>query len=142
MPRQSLEVQKESEKRKLNRLASKSDVEHMSYRAAAIGEHLTSRGYLEYIDQRLGFSRGTIYDLCLAAIKSKTKSKLGVKVTYRGETERQIRTTTRHYVQVRKAIFLIEFKMTKAGKQIDRVVQVHLEIQRIPPILRLDTAET
>jgi len=52
MPRQSLEVQKESEKRKLNRLASKSDVEHMSYRAAAIGEHLTSRGYLEYIDRR------------------------------------------------------------------------------------------
>ncbi len=60
----------------------------MSYRAAAIGEHLTSRGYLEYIDQRLGFSRGTIYDLCLAAIKSKTKSKSGVKVTYRGETDR------------------------------------------------------
>ena len=77
MPRQSLEVQKESEKRKLNRLASKSDVEHMSYRAAAIGEHLTSRGYLEYIDQRLGFSRGTIYDLCQAAIKSKTKIQVG-----------------------------------------------------------------
>src|SRR5437879_2579355 len=115
-------------KGRLNRLASKSDVEHTSYRAAAIGEHLTSRGYLEYIDQRLGFSRGTIYDLCLAAIKSKTKSKSGVKVTYRGETERQIRMTTRHYVQVRKAVFLIEFKMTKAGRQIDRVVQVHLEI--------------
>ena len=109
-------------------MASKSDVGYMSYRSAAIGGHLTSRGYLEYIDQRLGFSRGTIYDLCLAAIKSKTKSKSGVKVTYRGETERQIRMTPRHSVQVRKAIFLIEFKMTKAGKQVDRVVQVHLEI--------------
>jgi hypothetical protein len=103
-------------------------VEYMSYRFAAEGEHLTSEGYLEYIDQRLGFSRGTIYDLCLAAMKSKTESKPGVKVTYRGETERQIRMAPRHSVQVRKAIFLIEFKMTKAGKQIDRVVQVHLEI--------------
>ena len=99
----------------------------MSYRSAATGGHLTSKGYLEYIDQRLGFSRGTIYDLCLAAIKSKTESKSGVKVTYRGETERQIRMTHR-FVQVRKAIFLIEFKMTRAGKQMDRVVQVHLEV--------------
>ena len=97
----------------------------MSYRFAAEGEHLTSEGYLEYIDHRLGFSRGTIYDLCLAAMKSKTESKPGVKVTYRGETERM---TPRHPVQVRKAVFLIEFKMTKEGKQIDRVVQVHLEI--------------
>jgi len=97
----------------------------MSYRSAATGGHLTSKGYLEYIDQRLGFSRGTIYGLCLAAIKSKTESKSEVKVTYRGETERM---TPRHPVQVRKAVFLIEFKMTKEGKQIDRVVQVHLEI--------------
>jgi hypothetical protein len=100
----------------------------MSYRSGTRGEHFTSRGYLEYIDQRVGFSRGTIYDLCLAAMKSKTKSKSGVRVTYRGVTERQIRKTPRHSVQVRKAIFLIEFKMTKAGKQVDRVVQVHLEI--------------
>ncbi len=100
----------------------------MSYRSGTRGEHLTSRGYLEYIDQRLGFSRGTIYDLCLAAMKSKTESKSGVKVTYRGETERQTRTAPHHSVQVRKAIFLIEFKMTKAGKQVDRVVQVHLEV--------------
>ncbi len=99
----------------------------MSYRSGTRGEHLTSKGYLEYIDQKLGFSRGTIYDLCLAAVKSKTKTKPGVKVTYRGETERQIRMTHRS-VPVRKAIFLIEFKMTKAGKQMDRVVQVHLEI--------------
>ena len=103
-------------------------VEYMSYRSGTRGEHLTSKGYLEYLDQKLGFSRGTIYDLCLAAAKSKTKSKSGVKVTYRGETERQIIMTPRHSVRVRKAIFLIEFKMTKAGRQIDRVVQVHLEI--------------
>ena len=100
----------------------------MSYRSGTRGEHLTSRGYLEYIDQRLGFSRGTIYDLCLAAMKSRTESKSGVKVTYRGETEPQRALTPHHSVQVRKAVFLIEFKVTKAGKQIDRVVQVHLEI--------------
>ena len=100
----------------------------MSYRSGAREGHLTSKGYLEYIDQRLGFSRGTLYDLCLAAVKSKTKTRLGVKVTYRGETEREMRMTPHHFVQVRKAIFLIEFKMTKAGKQMDRVVQVHLEV--------------
>jgi hypothetical protein len=95
----------------------------MSYRSGARGKHLTSKGYLEYLDQRLGFSRGTLYDLCLAAIKSKIETRPGVKVTYRGEIERQLR-----FVRVRKAIFLIEFKMTKAGKQMDRVVQVHLEV--------------
>jgi hypothetical protein len=108
----------------------------MSYRSITSGEHLTSRGYLEYIDQRLGLSRGTIYDLCLEALKSKTKSKSGVKVTYRGEAERQIRLAPRHAVHVHRSVFLIEFKMTKAGKQVDRVVQVHLEMQRVPPIFR------
>jgi hypothetical protein len=97
----------------------------MSYRSDAIGRHLTSEGYLEYIDQRLGLSKGTIYNLCLTAMKSKTESKSGVKVTYRGETERM---TPHHSGRVSKAIFLIEFKMTKAGKLIDRVVQVHLKI--------------
>ena len=100
----------------------------MSDRSGAREGHLTSEGYLEYIDERLGFSRGTLYGLCLAAVKSKTESKPGVKVTYRGETERQMRTSSNQFVQVRKAIFLIEFKMTKAGKQMDRVVQVHLEV--------------
>ena len=100
----------------------------MSYHTGARSGHLTSKGYLEYIDQRLGFSRGTLYDLCLAAVKSKTKTKLGIKVTYRGETEREMRMNPHHFVQVRKAIFLIEFKMTKAGKQMDRVVQVNLEV--------------
>jgi len=99
----------------------------MSYRSGTRGEHLTSKGYLEYLDQRLGFSKGTLYGLCLAAIKSKTKTRPGVKVTYRGETERQVRMTHR-FIQVRKGIFLIEFKVIKAGKQVDQVVQVHLEL--------------
>jgi hypothetical protein len=100
-----------------------------SYRTGARREHLGSKGYLEYLDQRLGFPRGTLYDLCLAAVKSKTKTrtKTGVKVTYRGDTEREMRTTSHHSISVRKVIFLIEFKTTKAGKQMDRVVQVHLE---------------
>jgi hypothetical protein len=102
----------------------------VGYRSAAIGGHLTSEGYLEYLDQRLGLSKGTIYGLCLAAMKSRTKTQSGVKVTYRGETER----TTPHHPAQRKAIFLIEFQMTRAGKQIDRVVQVHLETSGIPPI--------
>lgn len=92
----------------------------MSYRSDSRGQHLTSRGYLEYLDQRLGLSRGTIYDLCLVSMKSKAESKSGVKVTFRGETERS--------GQPRKAIFLIEFNMVRAGKEIDRVVQVHLEM--------------
>lgn len=106
---------------------SKQAAEQMGYRSSTRGEHLTSKGYLEYLDKKLGFSRGTLYDLCLAAVKSKTETKPGVKVTYRGETERQIRMTPHHQVRVRKAVFLIEFKMPKAGRQTDRVVQVHLE---------------
>lgn len=98
----------------------------MGYRSGASRQHLTSNDALENIDRKLGFPRGTLYDLCLASIKSKTKTKPGVKVTYRGEIDRQIRT--RRFVQVRKAIFLIEFKITKAGKLVDRVVQVHLEV--------------
>ena len=101
---------------------------YVSYRSGTRGEHLTSKGYLEYIDQRLGFSNGTLYDLCLAAVKSKIETKSGVKVTYRGETERSISVTPHRFVQVRKAIFLIEFEMTKAGKPMDRVIQVHLEV--------------
>jgi len=100
----------------------------MSYRSGGRGEHLTSRGYLEYLDKRLDLPTGTIYDLCLASRRSKTKSKSGVKVTYRGMTGRQIPMSPRHSFEAREAIFLIEFKMTKAGKEIDRVVQVHLEI--------------
>ena len=99
----------------------------MSYRSGARREHLTSNDALENIDRKLGFPRGTLYDLCIASIKSKTITKSGVKVTYRGETDRQIRMT-HSFVQVRKAIFLIEFKTTNAGQLVDRVVQVHLEV--------------
>ena len=99
----------------------------MSYRSGARREHLTSNDALENIDRKLGFPRGTLYDLCIASIESKTKTKPGVKVTYRGEFHRQIRMT-RRFVQVRIAIFLIEFKIPKAGKLVDRVVQVHLEV--------------
>jgi len=100
----------------------------MSYRSGGRGEHLTSRGYLEYLDKRLDLPTGTIYDLCLASRRLKTKSKSGVKVTYRGVTGRSIPISPRHSVETCEAIFLIEFKLTKAGKEIDRVVQVHLEI--------------
>ncbi len=98
----------------------------MSYRSGSRKQHLTSKDYLEYLDGKLGFSRGSLYNLCLASLKSKTQTRPGVKVTYRGETEGQ-RRLTHGFVQVSKAIFLIEFKMTKAGKQLDRVVQVHIE---------------
>jgi len=93
---------------------------------------LGSKGYLEYLDERLGFTRGALYALCMAAMKSRTKtiSKTGVKVTYRGESEREMRTTPHHSAPVSKAIFLIEFKMMKAGEQLDRVIQVHLERQQ------------
>jgi len=101
----------------------------LSHHSNAREGHLSSKGYLEYLDQRLGFPRETLYDLCQAAVKSKTKTKTkqGVKVTYRGETLREVRATSHQSIPVRKAIFLIEFKMIKAGKQMDRVVQVHLE---------------
>ena len=99
----------------------------MSYRSGGRREHLTSRGYLEYLDRRLELPPGTIYDLCLASLRSKTKLMSGVKVTYGGVTGRQIRTSPRHSVKAREAVFLIEFKVTKAGKEIERVVQVCLE---------------
>ncbi|MCZ6648244.1 MAG: hypothetical protein O7B30_03225 [Thaumarchaeota archaeon] len=99
----------------------------MGYRSGGRREHLTSNDALENIDRKLGFTKGTLYDLCLASIESKTKTKKEVKVTYRGEIDHQIRMTHR-LAQVRKAVFLIEFKITKAGKLVDRVVQVHLEV--------------
>lgn len=99
------------------------------HRTGAIRQHLGSKGYLEFLDQRLGFSRGTLYDLCLAAAKSKgrTGTKNGVKVTYRGESEREMRTSSHHTTPVHKTIFLIEYKMMKSGEPMDRVIQVHLE---------------
>lgn len=90
--------------------------------------HLTSKDYLEFLDGKLGFPQGTLYNLCVSAVKSKVEAKEGITVTYRGVTMRQKRLATHKFVQVRKAVFLIEFRMTKAGKQYDRVVQVHLEL--------------
>src|SRR5260370_7079515 len=98
-------------------------MDRMSYRSGARGEHLSSKGYLEYIDHRLGFPRETLYGLCLAAVKSKTKTKPGVKVTYRGETERQIHTSSHHFVQVRKPIFFIHFTLTKDPHQMHHILQ-------------------
>ena len=90
--------------------------------------HLTSKDYLEFLDGTLGFPQGTLFNLCVAAVKSKVEVKEGVTVTYRGVAMRQKRVAGHRFVQVRSAIFLIEFMMTKAGKQYDRAVQVHLEV--------------
>jgi hypothetical protein len=100
----------------------------MGYRSGARKAHITSKDYLEFLDGKLGFSKGALYGLCVAAVKSKVKVKEGIKVTYRGVDIRQKRLATHKFVQVRRTIFLIEFRMTKAGKQYDRVVQVHLEL--------------
>jgi len=100
----------------------------MSYYSRAREAHLTSRDYLEFLDGKLGFPQGALYNLCVAAVKSKVEAKEGITVTYRGVTTRQKRLATHKFVQVRKAVFLIEFRMTKAGKRYDRVVQVHLEL--------------
>jgi hypothetical protein len=97
--------------------------------------HLTSKDYLEFLDGELGFPRETLFNLCVAAVKSKVEVKEGITVTYRGVAMRQKRVAAHRFVLMRSAIFLIEFKMTKAGKLIDRVVQVHLEIWRTSRIL-------
>ena len=100
----------------------------MGYRSGARKAHITSKDYLEFLDGKLGFPQGTLYDLCVAAVKSKVEAKEGIKVTYRGVDIRQKRLATHKFVHVRRTIFLIEFRITKAGKQYDRVVQVHLEL--------------
>jgi len=100
----------------------------MGYYSGARKAHLTSRDYLEFLDGKLGFPQGTLYNLCVAAVKSKVEAKEGITVTYRGVTMGQKRLATHRFIQVRKAVFLIEFRMTKAGKQYDRMSQVHLEL--------------
>lgn len=99
------------------------------YSSGPVRGRLGSKGYLEFLDERLGFDKGELYRLCMTAAKSKAKtvSKSGVKVTYRGESEREMRTTPHHTAPVSRAIFLIEFKMMKAGEKTERVIQVHLE---------------
>jgi hypothetical protein len=93
--------------------------------------HLTSKGYLELLDGRLGFPMGTLLRLCVAAVVSEVEVKEGTTVTYRGVVLRQKRLAAHKFVQVRRAIFLIEFGMTKAGKQYDGAVQVQLELQGV-----------
>lgn len=100
----------------------------MGYYSGARKAHLTSKDYLEFLDGKLGFPQGTLYNLCVAAVKSKVEAKEGITVTYRGVTMRQKRLAPYKFVQVRNAVFLIEFRMTKRGKQYDRVVQVRLEM--------------
>ena len=90
--------------------------------------NLTSKDYLEFLDGKLGFPQGTLFNLCVAAVKSKVEGKEGTTVTYRGVSMKQKRVAAHRFVQVRRAVFLIEFMTTKAGKQYDRAVQVHLEI--------------
>jgi hypothetical protein len=90
--------------------------------------NLTSKDYLEFLDGKLGFPQGTLFNLCVAAVKSKVEGKEGTTVTYRGVSMKQKRVAAHRFVQVRRAVFLIEFMTTKAGKQYDRAVQVHLEL--------------
>ena len=91
--------------------------------------HLTSKGYLEFLDGKLGFPQGTLFNLCVMAVKSKVEVREGVVVTYRGVIMRQKRLAARRFIHVHKTAFLIEFGMTKEGEQHDRAVQVHLEME-------------
>ena len=100
----------------------------MGYRSGPRKAQHTSKDYLEFLDGKLGFPKGTLYDLCVGAVKSKIATKEGIKVTYRGVDIWQKHLSNRRFVQVCKAIFLIEFEVTKAGKQYDKVVQVHLDL--------------
>jgi hypothetical protein len=99
----------------------------MDYRSGARKARLTSRDYLEMLDKELGFPQGAFYDLCVAAVKSKVEAKEGITVTYRGATERRKRLGAHKFLHLRKAVFLIEFRVVRAGKRYDRVVQVQLE---------------
>ena len=99
----------------------------MGYRSEARKARLTSRDYLEMLDGELGFPQGTLYDLCVAAVKSKVEAKGGITVTYRGAIVRRKRQGAHKFLQLRRVVFLIEFGAVRAGKRCDRVVQVHLE---------------
>jgi len=90
--------------------------------------NLTSKDYLEFLDGKLGFPQGTLFKLCAEAVESKVETREGTTVTYRGVSMKQKRVAAHRFVQVRRAVFLIEFMTTKAGKQYDRAVQVHLEL--------------
>ena len=100
----------------------------MGFYSGAKKAHLTSEDYLEFLDGKLGFPSGTIFNMCVVAVKSKVEAREGITVTYRGVFKRLERVATHKFIQVSKAVFLIEFRMTKAGKQYDRLVQVHLKL--------------
>ena len=85
----------------------------------------TTKDYLTILDNRLGFSKGTLYNMCIAALKSKVEKESGVTVTFRGMVKRQKRLSS-HMVNMEKAIFLIEFKIIKNGIECDKVVQLPL----------------
>jgi len=96
----------------------------MGYYSEARKARLTSKDYLEMLGGKLGFPQGTLYNLCLAAVKSRVEVKEGVTVTYRGVTIRQKRQGAHKFLQLPKTVFLIEFGVAKTGKQYDQVVQV------------------
>ena len=100
----------------------------MGYLSGARRARLKSKEYLEVLDGKLGLPQGALYNLCVAAIKSKVEAKEGITVTYRGVTLRRKRRAAHKFIQLTEAVFLIEFKLTKNRKQYDRAVQVHLDL--------------
>jgi hypothetical protein len=90
--------------------------------------HLTTKDYLGLLDIKLGFSKGTLYDMCVMTVRSKREKKSGVTVTYRGMITRQKRLARHRFVKVLKSVFLIEFNIIKNGVQYERVVQIQLEL--------------
>ena len=100
----------------------------MGYRSGARKANITSKDYLKMLDGKLGFPQGALYNLCVAAVKSRVEAKEGITVTYRGVTMRQKRRAAHKFLQLQRAVFLIEFGVAEAGKQYNRVVQVQLEL--------------
>ena len=88
----------------------------------------TSIAYIEFLDEKLGYPKGTIFNLCVSAMKSKIATKDKVKVTYRGENTRQKRLDAHKSIKLLKSIFLIEFSVIKDGQKHERADQVHLEL--------------
>jgi len=100
----------------------------MGYRSRGRKANITSKDYLEMLDGKLGFPQGALYNLCVAAVKSKVEAKEGITVTYRGVTIQRKRRAAHKFLQLPKAVFLIEFGVAKTGKQYDRAVQVQLDM--------------
>ena len=100
----------------------------MGYLSGARRTRLRTKEYLEVLDGKLGLPPGTLYNLCVAAVKSKDEAKEGITVTYRGVTMRRKRRAAHKFLQLTKSVFLIEFGVTKAGKRHNRAVQVQLEL--------------